>query len=201
MAFIDTDEFLVTENRNIPMSKIVNDLFEPYYYLHIGGIAVNWRVFGTNHHETKQGGLVIENYTSYGDVIQNRHIKSIVDPRTVDEISNPHYPIFKFPFKECLQNGKIIDGPFNQDYGNNYHPIRLHHYVFKSREEYVERMRKNKAARIRTSEEIEVRIKEWLSMEDQFNTLQDTYLRDWFAKLVRENMIKNGYNPDNGQRL
>src|SRR5699024_2690946 len=60
IAFIDTDEFLfpVRPDTNVPQT--VKEILAQD--LHAGGIAVNWRVFGSSHLEKKPEGGVLKNF-------------------------------------------------------------------------------------------------------------------------------------------
>jgi glycosyltransferase involved in cell wall biosynthesis len=86
MAFIDSDEFLVT-----PDGEPVNDFlarFEGW-----SAIAVNWAVYGSNFHDSAPDGLVVENFTrrAEADFFPARHVKSIIRPHLAQSCPNPHY--------------------------------------------------------------------------------------------------------------
>jgi glycosyltransferase involved in cell wall biosynthesis len=86
IAFIDSDEFLVTAQ---PMP--INTLLARYEGW--SAIAVNWAVYGANGHEAAPAGLVIENFTRRApeSFFPARHVKSIIRPRLAIRCPNPHY--------------------------------------------------------------------------------------------------------------
>ncbi len=144
MALIDADEFLVPmEGESIP--DLVEDIVRgteahPYRYRRqehlVGGIGVNWRVYGTSHHETAPEGLVIDNYRyrAPDDLDINAHIKTICNPRAVDSISNFHFMNYR-PGYECVSDrGSTIPNAFFYDASGSR--LRLNHYYCKSEEEF-----------------------------------------------------------------
>jgi hypothetical protein len=86
IAFIDIDEFLFSPlGRSLP--EVLHG-FESY-----AGVAVNWRIYGTNGHREPPEGLVIENYVMRGRDRHpdNRFVKLIVQPRrTLRPYGGPH---------------------------------------------------------------------------------------------------------------
>jgi hypothetical protein len=86
IAMIDDDEFLfpLTEN---PLVKVLSK------YENHPAVAVHWAMFGSNGHEAKPAGLVIENYTRRNASISPK-IKSIVNPRRVKTYKSTHYAIY-----------------------------------------------------------------------------------------------------------
>jgi hypothetical protein len=85
IAFIDSDEFLVTHGRHT-----VRSLCEGARGA--AAIGINWAMFGTNGHFGMPNQLLIEAFTrrSKDDFPANRHIKSIVRPAAVAGCLNPH---------------------------------------------------------------------------------------------------------------
>jgi len=86
MAFLDSDEFLVTSE-----DIAVNDFLARYEGW--SAIAVNWAVYGANNHVDYPAGLVTENFTRRAEpgFFPNRHVKSIIRPRLARSCRNPHY--------------------------------------------------------------------------------------------------------------
>lgn len=148
MGFIDADEFLApAENINLP--TWINEIFEicekriSVFGVHCGGIGINWKVYGTSHHQKKPKGLVIENYKyrAADSETLNFYIKTICNPRTVQSC-NPHHMNYITGFYCTSENGSIILG--SQFFDGTHHKLQINHYLTKSEEEYVQRERKGK---------------------------------------------------------
>lgn len=141
MGFIDIDEFVVPCENN-SLSDIVEDILNRYP--EAAGVAINWRIYGSNGYEKKPEGLVMENYKyrAEDDFDANKHIKTICNPRKVKVFENPHYPIYINSYS-VDENGRIIEGPFNI-YGT-CKKIRINHYFTKSKREYVLKALRGKA--------------------------------------------------------
>ncbi len=139
MAVIDLDEFILPlENTNI--CEFLKN-YEKY-----PAVVVNWKVFDSNGFETpptENGGLIIANYTRVHadiDIQINTHIKSIVNPKRVFTINNPHYAYYKNFADAVDENFKAVEGPFNSPHTSN--KIRINHYHCKSRAEYMKKVDK-----------------------------------------------------------
>ncbi len=131
LAIIDLDEFIVPiEKDNIP--DFLKD-YEKY-----PAVGINWLMFDSNGHQTRPlsgGGLVTANYTRSES---NFHIKSIINPKKVLSIFNPHYAIYKNDQFAVDENFQIIYGPFTKCHSSD--KIRINHYYSKSREEYIKKI-------------------------------------------------------------
>ncbi len=94
LAIIDTDEFIV------PIATKTLHLFLRDYE-ECSGIGINWQLYGTSHidqippHKTLIGTLTKKAPTDYS---RNHYIKSIVRPKRVHSISQPHFCKYKKPF-------------------------------------------------------------------------------------------------------
>ncbi len=142
MAIIDLDEYIVpTEKDNIP--DFLKD-YEKY-----PAVGLNWVMFDSNGHKTKpisEGGLVTANYTrvmkNY-DCRTNCHIKSIVDPKKVIAIYNPHYAEYEKNQYAVNENFEVIYGVFTNSHSSQ--KIRINHYHSKSKEEYIQKTQRGNA--------------------------------------------------------
>ena len=146
MALIDLDEFIV------PMEKdTVSEFLMDYESL--PGIGVNWLLFDSSGHDKKptaHGGLVTANYTRVhknhdAEIIFNmsqhtdRHIKSIVNPKRVAYITNPHFAFYIGNERCFSENGKQIRTSVSAYHSSK--KIRINHYHCKSREEYLNKLK------------------------------------------------------------
>ncbi len=126
IGFIDTDEFLVIKKHN-NIKKFLKG-FEQF-----AALGVNWKCFGSSGHIKKQRSI-IESYTIAKNVGDNKHIKSIVQPKwTIGTNKNPH--AFKYSDnKFCVnENKERITGPWHTP---SHKLIQLNHYVTRSREDF-----------------------------------------------------------------
>lgn len=160
IAFIDVDEFLYSCNKLKNVRDFCNEIFHDYP--NAGGIAVNWRMFGSSGliQKPKQGG-VLENflYRASENGRGNDCIKTIVNPRKVYAFEHVHYPTYIFGVHSVDENGNIINGWNHSNL--EIKKIRINHYFTKSKEEWIERRKIGKAdakdrTKIRSLEEFQL---------------------------------------------
>lgn len=149
MAFIDDDEFIVpVEDKLLPdvIEKIIEKNKDKLLLdnLQIGGIGVNWRLYGTSFHKKKQEGLVIENYKYRAAASEklNKMVKTICNPRTVKrfDFNNPHVCVYKNGY--CCINERGVLIPIGECEDNSCNIIRINHYRSKSEEEMIEKFKR-----------------------------------------------------------
>ena len=146
MAFIDIDEFIVpVEKNSIPEFLADYDQYP--------GVAINWVCFDSNGHDRKptaHGGLVTANYTRTKkdhskieghNVGDDRIVKSIVDPKQVVNYISPHYGLFYHYFEEVTENFQRTRGNSTRTHSSN--KIRINHYLTRSKEEYLNKIKRN----------------------------------------------------------
>lgn len=135
MAFIDCDEFLYATGSTI--SRLLNNLSRNHFF---SGLAVNWTFYGSNGHEEKPEGLVIENFTRRQNGF-DQHVKSIIYISDPDAAvgNNPH----AFKVREKVIGGTCVLSPLPKEYALNQEGsiehIRINHYHTKSKAEARER--------------------------------------------------------------
>jgi hypothetical protein len=85
IAFIDSDEFIVTHGQ-----QTIRSLCEGAGTA--AGIGIHWAMFGSNGHIRAPDALLIQAFTrrSADSFPANRHVKSIVRPMAVEGCANPH---------------------------------------------------------------------------------------------------------------
>lgn len=186
MAFIDCDEFLMPCAPESRLDRLVDTLFDSFGK-GIGGIAVNWRVYGPSGHETKPEGLVLKEYlrrepNSYHG---NGCIKTIANPRVILKYQHAHYPIFYAGYRNVDVDGKRVDGAWNfRGMKEDPHTLRINHYYTKSREEFFDRRSRRVADRedpmIRSHEVLEQELEE-LEANTVYDGIGLTY-----AHMIRE---------------
>ncbi len=124
LAIIDMDEYMVPVEKN-NLADILED------YKDYPALGVNWVMFDSNGIVKRPDKLVIEAYTRV-DKRKNIHIKSIVQPKKVLSITNPHFCIYR----GCAvnENKEKIRGPFSEHLSKK---IKINHYHTKSYEDYI----------------------------------------------------------------
>ena len=146
LALIDIDEYLLPIQNNT-VSEILKG-YEKY-----PALAVNWVMYDCNEHIEKPKGLTIENYTRVRKTPSHLdcHVKSIVNPRKVVDIINPHFCYFKnFGCAVCEDKkayynifSKFIDRVFTPKHHSD--KICINHYHCRSKSEYEQKIKTNTA--------------------------------------------------------
>ena len=148
MGFIDADEFVFVRNTTDgvggigSLCKFVDEFMTSHP--NAGGLGINWCIFGSNHHEKRPEGGILENYTmrSLDNFFVNRHIKTICDPAKTFFVVIHDVLCYK-DFCNLDENGERIDGPLTQSV--HFSKIRINHYFCKSLEEYIEKRKRSRA--------------------------------------------------------
>lgn len=137
IAFIDCDEFLMPCNTKDRLIDILTPFFKDKK---IGGVAANWRMYGSSGFIEKPKDLVLCSFLYRANDFNGRGnncIKSIVNPRKVFMFFSAHYPIYLLNFYNVDENGKRV----RKSYGENgeLKKIRINHYFTKSKNEWITR--------------------------------------------------------------
>jgi hypothetical protein len=139
VALVDVDEFIVPmREKDLPSTLKLYDEF--------GGVGPNWRVFGSSGAEKKMDAPVCKRFTmaSSRETFINHHVKTIAKPQLIRKI-HTHRPF--------LENGVFVDerGREIKDERGihnsvSYDIIRINHYFTKSRQEWLEKVARGRAA-------------------------------------------------------
>jgi hypothetical protein len=144
LAIIDLDEYICPViNNNI------KDILQ--LYKHYPAIGINWVMFDSNNYQKRPDKLVIEAYSrvlkNYQSNI-NHHIKTILRPKEVKYITNPHYAFYKHNKTALDENFNIIGNALNYNNDSNaftaynsVNYIRINHYHTKSLEDYQRKIK------------------------------------------------------------
>jgi hypothetical protein len=119
LAVIDLDEYIVP----IEQDNLIDFLkpFEQY-----GGVCINWLMFGTsNINKIRDNELMIEQLVMCQGK-PNQHVKSIVQPDKVIQMSTQHHALYKAGYYQVTPEHKKCNGPFNL--GGKLDKIRINHY-------------------------------------------------------------------------
>jgi hypothetical protein len=146
LGFIDVDEFLFPVDRD-SLPEVLHG-FED-----VAGVAVNWVSFGSNGHEKRPDGFVIDNFTDRGELDHifpwprlrrkhlpesdpaaylpmNTHVKTILDPARVKNFRTAHHFSF-LPGHICVtENREPISEPVSERV--SVEKLRINHYWSKS---------------------------------------------------------------------
>lgn len=131
-AFIDADEFLYPVDGT--------DIRHALCHMGSSSVGVHWHIYGSSGHVTKPEGLVISNYTrrAKDDFFYNRHIKSIVKPRQVEQVLSSH--VFRVLGSFIDEDGREFhyNPPYGyfEEYPVVHNKLRINHYHTRSRQEY-----------------------------------------------------------------
>ena len=143
MAFIDCDEFLLPERPGVSLIDTIEEIMKQDK--NSGGIAVNWRMYGSSGLLRKPEGLVIDNYLYRGDGAAkgNDCIKTIANPRLIKSYDQVHFPTYYAGIHSVNEDGKPVYGWSNPCAETK--KIRINHYFTKSKEEWIVRRSHGKA--------------------------------------------------------
>jgi hypothetical protein len=139
-AFIDADEFLLPRGES-GLSNILSDYCRPG----IGGLNVSWQIFGSDGHDRRPAGLVIENYRHIipHDNYESTHTKAIVRNDYVRAAgSNPHFFVYKNGYKAVGENYEVVHNAWAP---HSTEKIVLNHYCVKSKEDWEQKISKPRA--------------------------------------------------------
>lgn len=131
LLVVDCDEFVVPKEKDT-ISEILVDYEKPG----IGGLGINWQIFGSNGYKNRPDGLVVENYTQAmpKEHIESRHIKSCVLMENVKSVAyDPHSFLYKHGYACVSENYEPIIGPFSK---HSSYKIGINHYCLKSLDEW-----------------------------------------------------------------
>lgn len=146
LAIIDLDEYIVpTSTDTIPQFL---KAYEKY-----PSVGINWVAFDSNGYKTKptaQGGLITANYTRCRNSF---YIKSIMDPRRVLGVMDPHYAIYKNGQYAVNENFETLYGSVTKKHLSD--KIRINHYYSKSEEEYAKKTARGNADNDKKREYVE----------------------------------------------
>lgn len=187
LAFIDCDEFLFPCNNKESLVDVITKAFSKSQ--NVGGIAVNWAMYGSSGHIEKPEGFVIENYVWRAKMPYGRGtecVKSIVRSDAVSKYVHPHFPRFKVGFYNVSCNGNIVNGWRNSI--TSYQGLRINHYFTKSKAHWQDRISKGQvfALQPRTWEEF---------YEHDNNDVKDNsalYYSDNMKRILKINSSYNG---------
>jgi len=112
---------------------------------------------------------------------ENCHIKSIVNPKMVKSIYNPHFCVYKNNKFAVNENFEKIIGAFtNKNFSNK---IRINHYYCRSEEEYLKKTVRGNA----DNENERTLVKDYLNFPE---TTHDYVIQKYVPELKKRMNIK-----------
>ncbi|MBN8413729.1 MULTISPECIES: glycosyltransferase family 2 protein [Halomonas] len=163
VMFLDADEFLVHESqRHGEERRLLEELVASG---DVGSISVNWRCFGSGGHESKSPEPVLKRFTHCSDspdFAADRHVKSMIKVNHVQQAGiHTSLLISDLRYIDCAGED-VLDFSDRPDIGGKpdprsgktdsirQGPLRVHHYVVKSKEEYLLKCQRGTATRAGT---------------------------------------------------
>lgn len=137
IAFFDSDEFIVPYGMNN-----INDFLKSYEYASC--VVVNWAIFGSSGLIDTPKNLITENFIWRSDCLfyNNRHIKSIINPRDYLNCINAHYFEVSGITVDVLHSqpkwekkGIISEDPV-------YKKCQINHYYTRSKQCYYKKIKR-----------------------------------------------------------
>jgi len=129
VAFLDADEFLVEQSEGLLLDFLKSHPTWP-------ALAVNWTYFGSSLHERIPNGLVMSNF-QLANAQMSSHVKVIARPDQVVAYYNSHNFIYRALGVSRDVNGAPALGSVLAWPHPGSQPIRINHYVYRSREDYM----------------------------------------------------------------
>lgn len=154
--FIDADEFIMPQS-----DRSLKDLIGQFSSRpEIGGIALNWAVFGSSNFRNYSEGLVMERFTKRGEkvITLNKHFKSVVRAEAYEgTLGNPHCFKLKEGYQYAHTDGNrvtnLVAAVDGLSKGVCWESFRLNHYVVKSYAEFINKKNRGRATKVSNSVE------------------------------------------------
>jgi hypothetical protein len=175
LAIIDADEFIVLKRPGDDVRRLLAD------YEAFGGLAINWKMFGSSGHRRSPRGLVIENFRHCR---RDSHVKTLAQTRHVESAPNPHFVRYRPGFCSVDPAGRPVGGPWNPD--GRYGVCQINHYFTKSLEDFERKVGRGNAdgSEPRSIDEF-YREEEAMEGEDTFIVRRADELRDRLRRRAR----------------
>lgn len=152
MAFVDADEFITPTDGASPNEPVIAEVIAraEQDMPNLGGIAVNWAVYGSSGHRFYNPRPVAERFGHRAPQSHpvNRHFKSIVRPKAVKAFECPHHAELHPAWCYTHTNGQPLRYAPDIQLHTNKHSqssqvvwqgLRINHYVIKSYDEFLQK--------------------------------------------------------------
>lgn len=139
IGFFDADEFLYLQN-GINLPSFLNGFPDA------AAVAVSWCIYGSNGHLLKPAASTIEAFTRHSlpGFGHNRSVKSFVRPTfVVDQWRDPHtFEVGGRPYVDAQGQPVSWGGPGAIGHDPDWSTAKLMHFIPRSMEHFVERIRR-----------------------------------------------------------
>lgn len=126
VAYIDIDEFIVMK-KHLHIHELLRQ------HCHMGALALNWVLFGSNNKDVYEPLPVTQRFTKR-QIGVNEHVKWIVCTNDINIMVSPHHGMLHFgSAHDC--HGNQVRGPYNRLGTDDI--ACIHHYFTKSKEEFT----------------------------------------------------------------
>mmetsp|Transcript_21383 Transcript_21383/g.29432 ORF Transcript_21383/g.29432 Transcript_21383/m.29432 type:complete len:155 (+) Transcript_21383:253-717(+) len=116
----------------------ITDVLKTYEPKNIGGLALNWMIFGFSGHETRPAAGVLP---SYNKCVLNKHVKTIVYlPHVISPSENTHAFNYKGNFHAINVHGKLVPSAWSDPPAGEI--MVINHYLTKSKEDFQAKMKR-----------------------------------------------------------
>ncbi|MBR1421273.1 MAG: glycosyltransferase family 92 protein [Selenomonadaceae bacterium] len=186
MGFLDTDEFIyIKQDKNL--LEFTQEMMARGETL--SGFIMFWRCFGTGGQEKKLPGGVIERFIHRSDLefLANKFTKTILNPRRIRTVGNPHFARY-FPNAVCMEENGNFSDQMSVETGEVIN-VQVNHYMTKSKEEYIKKRERGRA------DAIEKHLEEEFKEYDR-NNIEDTGLRDKWRIMRQDPKTPRMQNAD-----
>lgn len=134
IAFIDGDEFIVTEAPDLP--TYISSVVRP----DVGAVSLNWAIYGSSGLVSADARPVLQRFRCRAkrDEFKNRHYKSIVRAGLDADVRHPHHPGLPHGFLlvDAAGNGQAVSKVPGIANAVEWRGARINHYVIKSFAEF-----------------------------------------------------------------
>lgn len=131
ILFVDVDEFYMSKTMSI--KKDIEDLQKKYG--DFSGIGIYWRIYGNT-----PPFVIRQPVTKYTKWYGDKHIKSIVNPKTVVNFPDPHKA--NLTGKYINELGEKVVSPIGEHTSTNMY---IKHIFTRSKEEFLEKIERGDA--------------------------------------------------------
>jgi glycosyltransferase involved in cell wall biosynthesis len=152
-AFLDADEF-ITNGAADPHSPAAKESFAAFLARHHQhhAIGLNWALFGSSGHQTRPSALMQEAFLCRAEdgFAVNRHIKSLVRPRSAGDVYHVHgfmldHPYYnaggeKIVWRTAENGGRVQPFAFTENFPS-LTGWRINHYFCRWRDRWEEKVR------------------------------------------------------------
>jgi hypothetical protein len=140
LGFIDSDEFIhLRDSDDLP------PFLRQYDRDDVAGLAVGWRIFGSNGHKVLQPSTM-QAYTrrAHDNFVENEHLKVLVRPDRVDDMASPHHAGLRDGFRLVDERLNSVPGDVAA-YNVPADRVRINHYYCRSEEDHARKMKRGRA--------------------------------------------------------